>query len=68
MDEMTLELAPQSSQQPARSPDQKQHSTFPLSRSVILSLAVFVLSFAVLLAGPALALRLMMEAVSSAPF
>jgi len=36
-----------------------QRAALPISRSLILSLLVFVLSFAVLLAGPALVLRLM---------
>jgi len=60
MVEMTRGQCPQDVQRPdERSTTGEQRPTTPFSRGVILSLAVFVLSFAALFAGPALALRLM---------
>ncbi len=58
MEEMTLERSAQGVLNPARSPAEERRSKLPLSRNVILSLSVFVLSFALLFLGPALALRL----------
>ena len=65
MEEMILTDSPQDMQRPELCPDKEQRS-IPISRGVILSLAVFVLSFAVLFAGPALALRLMASPVDIA--
>ena len=65
MEEMTITHSLEGSRGPDASPREEQHLS-PSSRSVILSLAVFVLSFALLFAGPALALRLMAGAVEFA--
>ncbi|MGC8787234.1 MAG: hypothetical protein ACP5Q1_07400, partial [Anaerolineae bacterium] len=63
MEERTLVHSPERLQASPLSLARTQHSTVALSRSVIASLIVFALSFVVLFAGPALALRLMAAAV-----
>ena len=65
MEEMTITHSLEGSRGPDASPREEQHLSAS-SRSVILSLAVFVLSFALLFAGPALALRLIAGAVEFA--
>ncbi len=58
MNEVTFSLSPQDSELSSLASQRLQKSSAPVPRSIVLSLIVFLLSFAVLFAGPALALKL----------